>query len=198
MQHDAIPTTNEETLLVAALLAGHDSAWRDFHERYGRLIFRCIRKVTQSFALLAADDEQEIYANLVVQLLANDKRKLRAFDPARGARLGTWLGMLATHAAYDHLRSLRREVPRAPLSEADSAEAPASCPAEEVESMEQSRIVRALVDRLSSKDRQFVSLYFDRGMSPEAVAEAMNISVKTVYTKKHKIRSRLESIVAAA
>jgi RNA polymerase sigma-70 factor (ECF subfamily) len=43
-----------------------------------------------------------------------------------------------------------------------------------------------------------VSLYFNRGLDAEQVASAMNISVKTVYSKKHKIRARLESFVAAA
>lgn len=191
-----IPSTEEDIALVAGLVAGDQTAWRTLHARYGRLIYRCIRKVTAAFGL-RPDDEQEVYSNLVVQLLSNDKRKLRAFDPGRGSRLGTWLGMLATHAAYDFLREARREVPRAPLSEADGAPAD-GCPLDALESKQRSAIVRELVAGLSAKDRQFVVLYFDRGMAPDAVAAAMNISVKTVYSKKHKIRSRLEGIVAGA
>jgi RNA polymerase sigma-70 factor (ECF subfamily) len=201
MQHDIIcaPSREEELNLIDGLVRGDQAAWRRFHQQYGRLIFRCIRKVTQAFSsVVRGDDEQEIYSNLVVQLLSNDKRKLRAFDPDRGSRLGTWIGMLATHAAYDHLRSMRREVPYAPLCEAESTAAQTTCPFEQVESKEQSRMVRELVDRLSMKDRQFVRLYFDRGMSPEAVADAMHISVKTVYSKKHKICTRLEGIVVGA
>ena len=34
-------------------------------------------------------------------------------------------------------------------------------------------------------------------MTPDEIAERMNISVKTVYTKKHKIQARLESVLAA-
>ena len=41
-------------------------------------------------------------------------------------------------------------------------------------------------------DQTFVRLYYMDGLSPEEVAEEMQISVKTVYSKKHKIRSRLE------
>ena len=44
----------------------------------------------------------------------------------------------------------------------------------------------------SAKDRRFVKLYYVEGLSPEDVAERMEISVKTVYSKKHKIRCRLE------
>jgi DNA-binding CsgD family transcriptional regulator len=33
-------------------------------------------------------------------------------------------------------------------------------------------------------------------MEPQEIATTMNISVKTVYSKKHKIQSRLESVLA--
>jgi RNA polymerase sigma-70 factor (ECF subfamily) len=38
-------------------------------------------------------------------------------------------------------------------------------------------------------------LYFDQGLEPEEVAQRMRISVKTVYSKKHKIRTRLEQML---
>jgi RNA polymerase sigma-70 factor (ECF subfamily) len=193
------PLSREDELaLLDALLEGNQEAWKRFHQQYDRLMYRCIRKVVQSFAsVLRSEDEREIYANLMLQLLANDKRKLRCFDPSRGSRLGTWLGLLATNAGYDYLRSLRREAPRVPLSEADSVCATSSIsPFELVERKERREIVEELLSGLSDKDRQFVTLYFSNGLSPEAVAEAMNISIKTVYSKKHKIRTRLECIVA--
>ena len=50
----------------------------------------------------------------------------------------------------------------------------------------------------SERDRIFAALYFGEGMEPNEIARSMNISVKTVYSKKHKIQSKLESIVAGA
>jgi RNA polymerase sigma-70 factor, ECF subfamily len=199
MRHDKTQslTRDEELDLLHGLLAGNDAAWRRFHNQYDRLIYRCIRKVTHSFtSVIRSEDEREIYANLLLALLSNDKRKLRSFDPERGSRLGTWLGLLATHAAYDYLRSMRREVPSVPLAEADNASIDGASPFDQVERKQKSRLVRQMLDRLSVKDQEFVKLYFSRGLSPEAVANAMKISVKTVYSKKHKIQSRLEGIVA--
>jgi RNA polymerase sigma-70 factor, ECF subfamily len=190
-------TRTEELELLDGLLRSDERAWRRFHAQYDRLIYRCIRKVTHSFsAVVRNEDEREIYANLVVQLLAKDMRKLRSFDPERGSRLGTWLGLLSTHAAYDYLRSIRREVPSVPLSEAETKTFDGASAYEEVERKQRTTMVGRLVEKLSNKDQMFVSLYFKRGMSPEDVADAMNISVKTVYSKKHKIQSRLEGIVA--
>ena len=199
MRHNTTqsPTRDEELELLGGLLRGDELAWRAFHLQYDRLIYRCIRKVTHSFsAVIRAEDEREIYANLIVQLLSKDKKKLRSFDPERGSRLGTWLGLLATHAAYDYLRSLRREVPSVPLSEAESTTYEGVSAFDEVEQKQRTKMVGRLVAKLSEKDQQFVKLYFKRGLSPEDVADAMNISVKTVYSKKHKIQSRLEDIVA--
>ena len=50
---------------------------------------------------------------------------------------------------------------------------------------------------LSQKDQQFVQLYYMDGLSAEEVAAAMCVSVKTVYSKKHKIRTRLQATVEA-
>ena len=45
-----------------------------------------------------------------------------------------------------------------------------------------------------SKDRRFVELYYGHGLQPEEVAAAMGISVKTVYSKKNKLRCKLLAI----
>ena len=50
----------------------------------------------------------------------------------------------------------------------------------------------------SAKDRAFIALYFGDGLSPEQVADRLSISVKTVYSKKHKIQRRLEALLSAA
>ncbi len=188
----------EELALLDQLIAGDENAWRRFHHQYDRLIYRCIRKATYRFsALVRREDEREIYSNLMVQLLANNKRKLRLFEAGRGSRLSTWLGLLATNAGFDYLRSLRRELPRVPLSEAESTPCETGSPFESVERTERTELVSGMLDKLSDKDRQFVALYFRRGMAPEIVASLMQISVKTVYSKKHKIRTRLEGIATA-
>jgi len=136
----------QEQQLLEGLLHADDAAWRRFHQLYDRLIYRCIRKVTRSFPkLLDRDDEREIFSNLLLALLSNDRHKLRCFDPKRGSRLSTWLGLLATHAAYDYLRALRREVPRVPLEQAEGTRWLGDSPLEQVERHQE----RRLADRLT-------------------------------------------------
>jgi RNA polymerase sigma-70 factor (ECF subfamily) len=61
---------------------------------------------------------------------------------------------------------------------------------------ERAQIVGSMFSTFSDKDREFIALYYGEGLGPEQVAERMEISIKTVYSKKHKIRSRLEALLA--
>lgn len=190
-------TAADEVALVQGMLTGSERHWRQFHLRYDRLIFRCITKVTGRFAsLLTQDDIREVYATLVVQLLQNDMHKLRSFDPERGNRLGSWIGLLAINAAYDYLRQIRREPNRAPLAEAETLSCELPSPLDITLQRERAARVADVLSGFSAKDREFVTLYYGEGLEPEQIAERMGISVKTVYSKKHKIRSRLETMLA--
>jgi RNA polymerase sigma-70 factor (ECF subfamily) len=184
--------------LIEGLVAGRERAWREFHSRYDRLIYRCITKVTSRFSFVSHDDIREIYATLLVQLLSNDMHKLRTFDASRGSRFSSWIGLLAVNAAYDYLRSLRREPNRAPLTEAEMLRCERPSPLEQFERRERESRVSRVLRQFSAKDQQFVELYFTEGLEPEQVAERMQISVKTVYSKKHKIQSRLEAMLSHA
>jgi RNA polymerase sigma-70 factor, ECF subfamily len=190
----------EDASLVAALIAGDERAWRVFHERHSPTMLDAISGVRNRFPhIIGADDVRDIYGELCLQLLGNDKRRLRQFDPSRGTPLRAWLGVLARHAAFDFLR-LRRRQPTVRWKGEDSlqldtldSEAPDAlnicC------SRERARIFATLVDELSARDREFVELHFYEGLDPEETAERLGICVGTVYSKKHKIRARIESLL---
>jgi len=182
--------------LVRGLIDNHPEAWQALTVRYGRLIQSCIHRVTSRFAsVVQKDDASEIYSMLCVQLLANDRSKLRSFAPERGCKLGTWLGLLATHTAYDFLRSIRK-IPHANgLTEAEDLSEDRPDPAELTLHREQLARLATVLQGFTRKDREFVELYFGEGLEPDEVARRMGISVKTVYSKKHKIQRRLVSLL---
>lgn len=183
--------------VIAGMLANDPAAWREFQSKFDRLIIRCITKVTRRFAsMVSQDDVREIYANLYVSLLGNDMHKLRTFDPERGNRFSSWIGLLAINAAYDYLRTLKREPQKECITEAMELVADLPDPFELTSENERASIAQATLADFSEKDRTFAALYFGEGMDPQDIATRMNISVKTVYSKKHKIQSRLESVLA--
>jgi RNA polymerase sigma-70 factor (ECF subfamily) len=189
-------TSLTEVQLLDHLFAHDAKAWGEFCHRYDRLIWRCITKVTTRFGnVLSPEDVREVYANFLVTLMANDMRKLRMFKPEKGNRLGTWIGLLAINSAWDYLRCVARQPAGDPLSLAEERPSVAPDPFEQVAQREDCSRVEKLLAGFSRRDRAFVTLYFVDGRSPEEVADEMGISVKTVYSKKHKIRTRLEKLL---
>jgi RNA polymerase sigma-70 factor (ECF subfamily) len=195
---DELP--HEDATLVSLLIAGDESAWRAFHELYSAAMLDDITRVRRRFpALISADDARDICAELFLQLLSSDKRRLRQFDPQHGTSLRSWLGVLARHAAFDFLRQRRRQ-PTLPwrgeeskVLEALRSDAPDAFAI--YAGRESARLVASLVEGLSPRDQEFVELYFYEGLDPEQTAERLGICVGTVYSKKHKIRARIESLL---
>ncbi len=189
-------TSASDIDLVKGLVGNDASAWQALGLRYGRLIQSCIHRVIARFPSIARpEDASEITSMLYVQLLSNNRTKLRSFDPERGCKLGTWLGLLATHSAYDFLRSIRR-VPRGvDITEAEELATESPDPSELTLRSERASSVAAVLSEFTHKDREFVELYFGEGLDPDEVARRMGISVKTVYSKKHKIQRRLAGLL---
>lgn len=191
------PTDWTETDLLSRMMLRDGTAWREFHRRYDRLIYRCIHKVTGRFpGSVTSEDVREIYAMFLLSLNKRDMHKLRSFDPERGNKLSSWVGMLATNCAWDYLRSVARQPQTTTLADAEQIGAIGESPYEDLLQKERWAVVNEVLRTFSSKDREFVRLYYMKGMEPEQIAEHMDISVKTVYSKKHKIRCRLQKALA--
>jgi RNA polymerase sigma-70 factor, ECF subfamily len=183
--------TDEE--LLANVLRNQGIAWAELVRRYRALIYRCISKVTLRYApSLASADMDEIYAEVMIQLVRDDMHKLRIYDPTRGAKLGSWIGMLAVNAAYDYLRSAgRRPILNREGNLIDPNEEHDRSPLDHLLEKERWDHLNEMLTDFTDKDRTFVDLYYRRGMEAEQIAEEMQISLKTVYSKKHKIRAHL-------
>ena len=179
--------------LLARMLEREPEAWREFHRRFDRLVYRCIHKVTSRFPnSVGPEDVREIFAQFLFGLTHREMHKLRTFDRERGNKLSSWVGLLATNAAWDYLRSVARQPPCTELTAAENVGQNDADPYEHLLEKERWGCVNDTLRTFSAKDQTFVRLYYMDGLTPEEVAEEMHISVKTVYSKKHKIRCRLE------
>ena len=183
--------------LLQMVLRKDQVAWNELVRRFRGLIFRCITKVAAKYdAVLSNEDVNEIFGDMCFNLLRDDMRKLRAYDPNRGAKLGSWLGLLAINTAYDYLRQTSR---RPLLDRLDgtldrAGDGPSAL--DKILEKERWGYLNTLLADFSARDRRFVELYYVGGMLPEQVAAAMGISVKTVYSKKNKLRTKLLALAA--
>lgn len=179
--------------LLHRVLRRDEPAWNELVRRYRNLIFRCISKAAYRHAPgLPSADLDEIFADVLLALVRDDMRKLRLYNPARGMKLGSWIGMISINCAYDHLRGAGR---RPLLDKLDGVIDPDAehdrSPLDVLIEKERWAHLEGMLAEFSEKDRTFVALYFGQGVEPEAIAGQMEISLKTVYTKKHKIREHL-------
>ena len=176
------------------MLSREAQGWAEFQRRYEKLARRCIQKVLGRFPSVPLNDHEEVYGSFLLSLNMRDMHKLRAFDCMRGTKFSSWIGRLATNSAWDHLRSRSRQPAGVVWGEAtDSLVSHTVTPFEQYAHREALEHVADALDGLSGRDRAFVSLFYVNGLEPEEVATRMHISVKTVYTKNHKIRTKLRT-----
>jgi RNA polymerase sigma-70 factor (ECF subfamily) len=179
--------------LLRWVLRSDARGWSELVRRYRPLIYRCITKVTLKYSpTLGNADLDEIYADVMMQLVRDDMHKLRIYNPARGTKLGSWIGMISVNAAYDFLRSAGR---RPLLDKVDGTLDPHEesdrTPLDQLIEKERWDHLNGLLADFTDKDRTFVELYYQKGLEADEIAAEMQISLKTVYSKKHKIRAHL-------
>jgi RNA polymerase sigma factor (sigma-70 family) len=191
----------EEAGLLTALLTAshkgqHDRLWVQFVERYERLIVSCVVKALRRYgATFSRDDLDDLVGDVWLVLLRDDLKKLRQYDAARGFRIASFLGLVATNATIDHLRA--RQAESTPLDDVieEFASLRAETPRDTVEARQEAELARAALAQLSGDERAFVVDCFRDERSPEELARALGITTNTVYSRKFKIREKLQKIV---
>jgi RNA polymerase sigma-70 factor, ECF subfamily len=191
----------EEAALLASLLqatkkAQHDRLWSDFVQRYERLIVSCVVKALRRYgATFSRDDLDDLVGDVWLVLLREDMKKLRQYDATRGFRIASFLGLVATNATIDHLRA--RQAEATPLDEIieDYASLRAEAPRDVVEARQEAELARAALEQLSGEERAFVVDCFRDEVSPEELARTLGVTTNTVYSRKFKIREKLQKIV---
>jgi RNA polymerase sigma-70 factor (ECF subfamily) len=188
--------------LLTAVVAGEDGAWPELMRRYQRLLVGCVRKALRRYRVFVSEDDiEDVVATVHVNLVKDDYKKLRSFDPTRGYRLSSWIGLIATTTALD---ALRRRAPDHTSLDGDGEggiDAPvvvddAPSASDTLESQERWRALLGAINELGEADREFLRLYYDEELEPEALAARLGISVATVYSRKNKVAAKLRRIVA--
>ena len=161
-----------------ALLQGEKAAWDAFVRRYGGLIVAAIRGVAPPHA-----DIEDLTQDVFIRLCKDDFRLLRTYDPAR-ASLSTWITIVARSTARDGLRRRRGDsVPIEAVPEAQLAVDP-------VEPMQKLKLPDAL---LSPRQREILTMLYDREMDVAEIARALGIDPQTVRSAHHKAMIKLRA-----
>jgi RNA polymerase sigma-70 factor, ECF subfamily len=188
----------DDRQLVAAVVRGAPLAWPAFYARFERLMRACIRRTLRWYGVRSSDhDLEDLLSAVCLNVVKDDYRKLRMFDPGRGYRLSSWVGLIATNTAIDALR--RREPEHAsmddPAGQAHEVPAGTPTPFDDLHRREEVGMLAAALEHLSEGDRLFLEYYFEHEMEPSVIAKIMGITVATVYSRKNKVREKLRVVV---
>lgn len=183
--------------LLHATITERERAWLQFVQRFDRLIHGTVRRTLVRWTGSAGREHVEDLAGEAwMQLLRDDLRRLRRFDPARGCRLSTFIALIATNHTIDQIRRQRMELESL---ESITAEHSALCVAQQawcpIETRQHAALAQAAVDKLSASDRAFVAEVYCDERDPADMAREQGVTTTTIYTRKTKVRDKLRRLV---
>jgi RNA polymerase sigma factor (sigma-70 family) len=161
-----------------ALLRGEKGAWEGFVRRYAGLVVAAVRGVAREAA-----EVEDLAQDVFLRLCKDDFRLLRSYDPAR-AGLSTWITIVARSTARDALRRYR------PISVPIEAVPESRLAIDPVEPARKLKLPEAL---LSPRQREILTMLYDREMEVAEVAFALGIDPQTVRSAHHKAMVKLRA-----
>jgi RNA polymerase sigma factor (sigma-70 family) len=174
-------TKNADDLaLVTALAGGERGAWNRFVARFSGVVFAAVQRRLIPAGRL--DEVEDVVQEVFLRLCKADYRLLKSYDPAR-ARLSTWLTVVATSAAIDHLR--RQKMAKVAIDDAPEASLAVEDPA-----FENVKIPEGL---LSARQALVLELLYRRDLEVADAAEIMQIDPQTVRSTHHKALTKLRA-----
>ena len=169
----------ERAVDLARLKSGDKTEWDRFVRRAGPVIYAAVlRRLAPAGAAADAEDvAQDVFARL-----CRPDRLLAGYDPER-ASLSTFLTVLATSAAIDHLRRKRPADPIDSVPEHRLSVPPA-------EPRERLKIPDEL---LTGRQRLVLTLLYDREMEVAEAASLLGVDPQTIRSTHHKAMLRLRA-----
>jgi RNA polymerase sigma factor (sigma-70 family) len=168
--------------LLQSLIGGETGAWEAFVRRYAGLIVAAVRGIARE-----SSEVEDLTQEVFFRLCRNDFRLLRSYDPAR-AGLSTWITIVARSTARDALRRYRPAVvPIDAVPEGQLAVEP-------VEPLRKLKLPEAL---LSPRQREIMTMLYDRDMDVAEIAAQLGIDPQTVRSAHHKAMIKLRAYFKA-
>ena len=161
-----------------ALARGDKGAWEAFVRRYAGLVAAAVRGVAREAAEVE-DLAQEVF----LRLCKDDFRLLRSYDPAR-AGLSTWITIVARSTARDAMRRHR------PVLTPIDAVPEGRLAVDPVEPVQKLKLPDAL---LSPRQREILTMLYDREMEVAEIAKTLGIDPQTVRSAHHKAMVKLRA-----
>ena len=192
----------EDRELLSRCLAGNRMASETLVRRFSDLVYRSVQYTLMTrHVSFNRHDLEDLHNTVFLRLFEQGCRKLRQYEGKNGCALASWIRMIAVRTVLDHLRkkgvdAIGRQKKRIPLEELPELRSDEVESRTQIEKVEQGRLLQEAIQRLLPRDRMFMKLHFNHGLSVAEVAETMGLSISNTYTLKHRAIQRLRLHIA--
>lgn len=188
----------EETGLIKGCLDGDPAAWEAFVQRYTRLIYYSIQKISRVRGFLLGEaDIEDLHNQVFLSFMENDGRKLRQFQGRNQCQLSTWIGLITTRQTLDYFGRKHHQHKSIDEDPELQEQMPDEGPGAESRLIEEEKLaqLQQAVAGLPEEDRLFYRLVFIEERDPEDLSVLLATSVSNIYSKKSRLISKLRQIL---
>ena len=189
-----------ENELLNACVQGNKETWNTFVERYTNLIYHTINKTLKTYSSdLLYQTVSDIHNSVFLSLIENDYRKLKQYEGRNGCTVASWLMVVTNNFTLNFIKKQKQHIPIEDnttdnIDVIEKVSSPQQQPDEELSEKEYREVFKELTNELNANDMLFLKLYYEKELPPEEIAEILNLTVSTVYSKKNRIREKLIKI----
>jgi RNA polymerase sigma-70 factor, ECF subfamily len=179
--------------LLQRCLTRQPGAWNDFVDRYLSLVYHAVHYTAHlRSARLSPEDVEDIAAEVLVQIVADDYKALRQFQ--KQASLATYLTVIARRICVHELtrrQTVRDSIRRGDVKNADDLADESEAVEKGQEKLDQ---VEWLLRKLSGREREIVRHYYLEGLTYEEISTQLNLPVNTIGSVLSRARTKLRDL----
>ena len=190
--------------LLEGCISGDRGAGESFVRKFSDPVYRTVQyTLTVKHVRFSRNDLEDLHNTVFLKLLENNCKKLRQYRGEKGCSLASWIKIVTTRIVLNELRkkgvdALAWQTKRFSLDELPELKGAENGPWAKMEKTEQDRLIKAGIKELPARDRLFLVLHFEKGMTIKEVAKTMQLSIDNAHTVKHRAIRKLKSLVEAA
>ena len=190
--------------LLSGCLAGDKNASETFVRQFSNLVYQSVRHIfIIKQVSFNPQDIEDLHNTVFLRLFEDGCKKLRQYQGKNGCSLGSWIRVVTIRIVMNHFRkkglnAIAWKKKQVSIDDLPELVVNEMTPLTEMEKAEQERLLEDGIQNLPPRDRLFMKLHFDQGLTMTEVAHAMHISVQNAYTLKHRAIQRVKSYVESA
>jgi RNA polymerase sigma-70 factor (ECF subfamily) len=187
--------TDVDRGLLTRCLRQEAEAWEEFVRRFGGLLVHVVRHTAGARSVpLTRDLEEDVVADVMVQLLADDCATLRRFEGK--SSLASYLTVVARRTAVRELSRRRAAAAmghvdgHAPPGLQSKTKAKPAAPPADARISDRDQVER-LLNALPDRDAEIVRRYHLQGESYREIAAGMNVPENSIGPALSRARQKL-------